>query len=91
MSILDLDDTQSGSALDINDLYDESDSDISDLDDVSVSMDEPPEEHVPIEEHMESNEPVCQSRRKKRRRNPEPIAREWLEIPDMKMTKHLHY
>ena len=45
-------------------------------------MEEPPEEHVPIEEHMERNEPVYQSIHKKRRRHPEPIAREWLEIPD---------
>ena len=70
-----LDHTQSGSDLDINELYDESDSDISDLDDDSVSMEEPPEEQIPIEEHMENN--VCQSRRKKRIRHPERIAREW--------------
>ena len=76
--MLDLDHTQSGSDLDINYLYDESDSDISDLDDDSIVMEEPPEEHVPIEEHMESNEPVCQSIHKKRRGHPEPIAREWL-------------
>ena len=36
---------------------------------------------------MESNEPVCQSRRKKRRRHPEPIVREWLEIPNIKNDK----
>ena len=87
LSMLDLDDTQSGSDLDINDLYDESDSDMSDLGDENVAMEKPHEEHVPIEEHMESNEPVCQSRRKKRRRHPEPIVREWLEIPDMKNDK----
>ena len=83
--------TQSGSDVDINYLYDESDSDISDLDDDSIVIEEPPEEHVPIEEHMERNEPVRQSIHKKGRRYPEPIAREWLEIPDMKMTNHQHY
>ena len=50
-------------------------------------MGEPPEEHVPIDEHMERNEPVCQSIHKMRRRHPEPIAREWLEIPDTKNDK----
>ena len=53
--MLDLDHTQSGSDLDINYLYDESDSDISDIDDDSIAMEEPPEEHVPIEKHMEGN------------------------------------
>ena len=46
--------------LDINDLYDESDSDMSDLGDENVAMEKPHEEHVPIEEHMESNE-TCMS------------------------------
>ena len=87
LSMVDLDYTQSGSDLDINDPYDESDSDISELDDDSVAMEEPPEEHVPIEEHMVSNEPVCHPTRKKRRRHPKPIAREWWEIPDMKNDK----
>ena len=63
LSMLDLDHTQSGSDLDINYLYD--DSGISDLDDDSIVMEEPPEGHVPIEEHMERNEPVCQSIPKK--------------------------
>ena len=87
LSMLDLDATQSGSDLDINDLYDESDSDTSYLGDEKVALEKPHEEYVSIEEHMESNEPVCQSRRKKRRRHPEPIVREWLEIPDMKNDK----
>ena len=47
--------------LDVNDLYDESNSDRSDLGYDSVAMEETREEHVPIEEHMKSNEPVCQS------------------------------
>ena len=38
LSMLDLDDAQSGSDFDINDLYDESDSDISDLDDDSTYL-----------------------------------------------------
>ena len=87
LSMLDLDHTQNGSNLDINDLYDESDSDIADLDDDSIAMEEPLDIHVPIEEHMERNEPVCQSKHKKRRGHPEPIAREWLEIPDTKNDK----
>ena len=73
--MLDLDHTQRGSDLDINYLYDESDSDISDLDDDSIVMEEPPEEQVLIEEHMEGNEPLCQSRHKKGRRHTGPIAR----------------
>ena len=37
--------------------------------------------------NMERNEPVCQSIHKKRRGHPEPIAREWLEIPHTKNDK----
>ena len=59
--MLDLGHTQSGSDLDINYLYDE-----SDLDDNNIVVEEPPEEHVPIEEHMDRNEPVRQSIHKKR-------------------------
>ena len=85
--MLNLNHTQSGSDLDINYLYDESDSDISDLDVDSIAMEEPPEEQVPIEEHMERTESVCQSIHKKRRGHPETLAREWMEIPDTKNYK----
>ena len=73
--MLDLDHTQSGSDLDINYLYDESDSYISDLDDDSIVTEEPPTKHIPIESHMEKNEPVYQSKHKKRKGHPEPIER----------------
>ena len=69
LSMVDLDHTQIGIDLDITYLYDESDSDISDLDVDSIAMEDPSEEHVPIEEHMERNEPtVCQSLHKKAKR-----------------------
>ena len=48
---------------------------------IGVAMEEPPEEHVPFKKHMENNKPVCHSRRKKQKRHPEPIAREWYENP----------
>ena len=63
--MLDLNHTQGGCDLDINYLYDESNSYISYLDNNSIAMEEPHEEHVPIEDHMERNEPVCQSKHKK--------------------------
>ena len=73
--MLDLGHILTGSDLDINDLSDVSDSDIFDLDDDSVAMEEP------------INGTVCQPRHNKQRRHPEPMAREWLETPDMENDK----
>ena len=103
MSMLDLDDTQSGSDSNIKDLNDEPD--VSDSDNKDVAMEEPPK--TPMNEQPEANmdeppertpsyepyEPpmeehtITKGPMSKKRRPAMPTTREWVEILDRKNDK----